>query len=159
MWCQVLKVWINYQGQGLSVQPKNRRLEVLELVALFLLKTETCDAKNSWEFFLDAILFCLVKIGFQTGSRDAISCLLPCVLYCMEVKLSMLSWNIVWALRTTTTNCRVSFIDLYLVFFTKCRVVFLPHKNTVILLQHYCGTITKFGLPVFLLQLKCMEWP
>ena len=139
------------------MQPKNGRLEVLELVALFLLKTETCDAKNSWEFFLDAILFCLVKIGFQTGSRDAISCLLPCVLYCMEVKLGTLSWNFVWALRTKTTNCRVSFIDLYIVFPTKFRIVFLPHKNTVILLKHYCGTITKSGLPVFTLQLKCME--
>ena len=64
MWCQVEKLWINYQVQGLSVQLKNGRLEVLELVALFLLKTETCDAKNSWEFLVDAI-FCLVKIGFQ----------------------------------------------------------------------------------------------
>ena len=36
--------WINYQVRGLSVQLKNGRLEVLELVALFLLKTETCDA-------------------------------------------------------------------------------------------------------------------
>ena len=35
------------QVQGLSVQLKNGRLEVLELLALFLLKTETCDAKNS----------------------------------------------------------------------------------------------------------------
>ena len=60
MWCQVWKPWINYQVQGLSVQLKNGRLEVLELVALFLLKTETWDAKNSWEFFLDAV-FCLVK--------------------------------------------------------------------------------------------------
>ena len=138
------------------MQPKNGRLEVLELVALFLLKTETCDAKNSWEFSLDAI-FCLVKAGFETSSRDAISCLLPCVLYCMEVKLGTLSWNFVWALRTKTTNCRVSFIDLYIVFPTKFRIVFLPHKNTVILLEHYCGTITKSGLPVFTLQLKCME--
>ena len=32
--------YINYQVQGLSVQPKNGRLEVLELVALFLPKTE-----------------------------------------------------------------------------------------------------------------------
>ena len=29
------------------MQLKNGRLEVLELVALFLLKTETCNAKNS----------------------------------------------------------------------------------------------------------------
>ena len=35
-----------YKG-FLAVQLKNGRLEVLELVALFLLKTETWDAKNS----------------------------------------------------------------------------------------------------------------
>ena len=34
--------------------------------------------------------------------------------------------------RTTTTNCRVSFIDFYLVFPTNFRIVFLRHKNTVI---------------------------
>ena len=39
---------INYQVQlGLLVQLKNGRLEVLELVALFLVKTETSDAKNA----------------------------------------------------------------------------------------------------------------
>ena len=32
---------------GVSVQLKNGWLEVLELVALFLFKTGTCDAKNS----------------------------------------------------------------------------------------------------------------
>ena len=54
----------NYQVQGLSVQLKTERLEVLEFVALFLLKTETCDAKNSWVFFVDNVI-CLVKVGFQ----------------------------------------------------------------------------------------------
>ena len=47
-----------------SLQLKNGWLEVLELAALFLFKTGTCDAKNSWEFFVDAI-FCFVKIFFQ----------------------------------------------------------------------------------------------
>ena len=40
---------------------------------------------------------------------------------------------VVGAVRTTTTNCRVSFIDLYLVFSRNFRIVFLPHTNTVIL--------------------------
>ena len=56
--------------------------------------------------------------------------------------------NFVGAIRTTTKNRRVSFIDLYLVFLTKFRIVFLPHTNTVILLEPYCGTITEPGLPV-----------
>ena len=46
------------------MQLKNGRLEELELVALFLLKTETYDAKNSGEFFVDNIN-CLVKIAFE----------------------------------------------------------------------------------------------
>ena len=55
-----------------------------------------------------------------------------------------------WALRTKTTNSRVSFIDLYmyLVFPKNFKIVFLPHTNTVILLGPYCGTITEPGLPV-----------
>ena len=39
--------------------------------------------------------------------------------------------NFVWALRTITTNCRVSFVDLYLVFPTNCRIVLLPHIQTL----------------------------
>ena len=45
-------------------------------------------------------------------------------------------------------NCRVSFIDLYLVFPRNFRMVFLPYTKTVILLERYCGTITEPGLPV-----------
>ena len=47
-----------------------------------------------------------------------------------------------WALRTKTTNSRVSFIDLYmyLVFPKNFKIVFLPNTNKVILLGPYCGT-------------------
>ena len=50
-----------------------------------------------------------------------------------------------WVLTTSTTNSRVSFIDLYLVFPTTFRILFLPHTNTVILLEPYFGTITEPG--------------
>ena len=41
----------------------NGPLELLEFLALFLLKTETCrEAKNSSEFIE---IICLVKIGFK----------------------------------------------------------------------------------------------
>ena len=46
------------------MQLKNGWLEVLELLALFLPIMETCDAKNSWEFFVDAIFY-LVKIRLK----------------------------------------------------------------------------------------------
>ena len=39
-------------------------------------------------------------------------------------------------------------MDLYLVFPRNFWMVFLPHTNTVILLEPYCGTITEPGLPV-----------
>ena len=51
----------------------------------------------------------------------------------MASLVSYLNNNIL-AIRITTTYCRVSFIDLYLVFRTNFRIVFLPHTNTVILL-------------------------
>ena len=52
----------------------------------------------------------------EHGGEDGISCLLPCILFVYRVNLNKLPRNFVGALRTTTTNCRVSFIDLYLVF-------------------------------------------
>ena len=64
------------------------------------------------------------------------------------VNLNKLSRNLVGALRTTTTNCGVSFVDLYLVFPRNFRIVFLPHTNSAILLEPYCGTITEPGLPM-----------
>ena len=47
----------------------------------------------------------------------------------------------------------VCFIGFYLVFPTNFGIVFLPHKNTVILLEPYCGTITEPGLPVLKIDL------
>ena len=46
-----------------------------------------------------------------------------------------LNKNFVGALKTTTTNCRVSFIYLYSVFPRNFKIVFLPHTNTVNLLE------------------------
>ena len=67
----------------------------------------------------------------------------------MKFRDNLFKFTDVGVLRTTTTNCRVSFIGLYLVFPRNFRIVFLPHTNTVILLERYCGTITEPGLPVF----------
>ena len=64
------------------------------------------------------------------------------------MSLDKLSRNFVATIRTATTTRRVSFIDLYLVFPTNFRIVFLPHTNTVVLLESYCGTFTEPGLPV-----------
>ena len=69
-------------------------------------------------------------------------------MYCGKMYYCKLSRNFVGAIRTTTINCRVSFTDLYLVFPRNLRIVFLPHTNTVILLEPYRGTITEPGLPV-----------
>ena len=57
-----------------------------------------------------------------------------------RVNLTKVSQNFVWALRITTTNCRVSFIYSYFVFPTNFRIVFLLHSNHVILLEKWhCG--------------------
>ena len=53
-----------------------------------------------------------------------------------------------WGETLKIRNCRVSFIDLYLVFSRNFRIAFLHHTNTVILLERYCCTITEPGLPV-----------
>ena len=45
-----------------------------------------------------------------------------------RVNLKKLSRNFVGALRITATNCRVSFIDLYLVFRRNFRIVFTSYK-------------------------------
>ena len=47
-----------------SLQLKNGWLEVLALVALFPFRTGTCDAKNSSEFFVDA-MFSLLRFVFK----------------------------------------------------------------------------------------------
>ena len=65
-----------------------------------------------------------------------------------RVNLNKLSQNFIGATRTTTIDYRVSFIDLYLVFPTNFRIVFLPHTNNVILIEPYSGTMTEPGLPV-----------
>ena len=38
-------------------------------------------------------------------------------------------------------------MDSYSIFPTNFRIVFLPHANTVMLLEPFCGTITEPGLP------------
>ena len=87
----------------------------------------------------------LLLFAFLSKER----CFLPCILLLyiewIWTNYCKLSRNFV---RATTINCRVSFIDLYLVFPRNFRMVFLPHANTVILLEPYCDTITEPGLPV-----------
>ena len=73
-------------------------------------------------------------------------------LYVRCINLSKLSRKFVRELRITTTNCKVSFIDLYLVFPTTFRIVFLLHTTTVILLEPYRGTVTEHGLPVVIIM-------
>ena len=86
----------------------------------------------TWCYLNSTILACLFTAEFRGKSCGGKGAWRP---RCHLVNLSKLSWNIVWSLRTTTTNCRVSFIDFYSVFPTNFRVVFLPHTNTVIFMK------------------------
>ena len=94
-------------------------------------------------------------VEWEQVGENGISCFLPCILLLyiewICTNYCKLSRNFVGAIRTTTINCRVSFIYLYLVFPRNFGMVFLPHTNTVILLEPYCGTITEPGLNLVLL--------
>ena len=94
-------------------------------------------------------------VEWKHGGEDGISCLLPCIIIVYRVNLNKLPRNLVVVLRTTTTNCRVSFIDLYLVFPRNFRIVFLPHTNTVILLKDTVVLSQSPGVPV--LTSDCLQ--
>ena len=87
------------------------------------------------------------SVGFVSLSGKASLVSISATIVWIWTNYCKLSRNFVGAIRTKTINCRVSFIDLYLVFPRNSGIVFLPHTNTVILLEPYCGTITEPGLP------------
>ena len=68
-------------------------------------------------------------VEWEHVGENGISCFLPCIL--------LLSIEWIW-----TNYCN---------FIWNFSMVFLPHTNTLILLEPYCGTITEpgHGLPVF----------
>ena len=115
---------------------------------LYLLLSYYCDP-GIFIFCWSSNFVEKVAVEWGHGGEDGISCLLPCILLLyiewIWTNYCKLSRNFVGAIRTTTTNCRVSFIDLYLVFPINFRMVFLPHTNTKTLLEPYCGTITEHG--------------
>ena len=96
-------------------------------------------------------------VEWENAGENGMSCFLPCILLLyiewIWTNYCKLSQNFVGAIRTTTINCRVSFIDLYLVFPRNFRIVFLPHTNTVILLEPYCGYLWSGTLEMFLASL------
>ena len=106
---------------------------------------KVCGIRFSiWESFIGFYICCypittILKCLFSVGVRISWKTLcwmrawrrrwhlLSPTLYIIivyRVNLNKLSRNFVGAIRTTTTNCRVSFIDLYLVFPTNFRIVF-----------------------------------
>ena len=119
---------------------------------------------RSWRVYFPLELeFCGKScVEWEHVGENGIKCFLPCILLLyikwIWTNYCKLSRNFVGAIRTTTINCKVSFIDLYSVFPRNCRMVFLPHTNTVILLEPYCGIITEPGLPVVIFELTINEW-
>ena len=71
---------------------------------------------SSWESFIGFYIWCY-----------PISTILACSFTVLvRIYMSQSSRKFDWALRTTTNNWRVSFIELYLAFPTYFRIVFLP---------------------------------
>ena len=140
--------------QNLKVLNTTTALQII--IANWALRTTTTT--NSRVSFIDLYMY-LVFPG-RISDRDTLICFPTSnflnefeEIYKQKIKVlnttTALQIIIVnWVLTTSTTNCRVSFIDVYLVFPTNFKIVFLPHINTVISLEPYCGTITEPGLPV-----------
>ena len=49
----------------------------------------------------------------EHAGRYVILCLLPCVLYSVESEFEKIITKICLSIKATTTNCIISFIDLY----------------------------------------------
>ena len=109
-----------------------------------------------WYYPISTILACLFVVGVRISLKTLCwkGSMAACLVYYIvwRVNLRKLSRKFVWALRKTTTNCRVTFINVNLVFPTNFRIIFSPHTNTVIWLEPYCGTITEPGLPAISLE-------
>ena len=151
-------IWPGYFGEHIL-----GLLDYILQVCQSLRDSFFCLGKLHWFLYLllsyTTILACLFSVGVQISWKKLCWMrawrwrwhLLSPTLYNLivyRVNLNKLSQNFVGATRTTTIDYRVSFIDLYLVFPTNFRIVFLPHTNNVILLEPYSGTITEPGLPV-----------
>ena len=78
---------------------------------------------------ISTILACLFAVGVRISWKKL------CRKGNMEGEFEQIITKIRLSIKTTTANCRVSFIDLYLVFPTNFRIVFLFLTNTAILLE------------------------
>ena len=107
-----------------------------------------------WCYPISTILACLFTFGVRIsrkklcwkGSMAAIMASRVSYLvlyYCIESEFEQIITKRRWSIKDNTTNCTVSFIDLYLVFPTNFRIVLLPHTNNVILLEPYCVVLSQ----------------
>ena len=102
----------------------------------FILFIKTMGSHSKWCYFHYIKVNTNITIITRTGSFKSLFKGLPRALsWWVPYGLQILQ-KFIWTLRTTTTYCRVSFINFYLVFPTNFRIVFLPHTNTAILLEH-----------------------
>jgi len=85
-----------------------------DFVTFYIFKMGNVGFFGEFKNFKMAAISCYVSLffwctGFALATRDS-----PRVLYCMEREFEEIITNFEWALRTTITNCRVSFIAFYL---------------------------------------------
>ena len=94
-----------------------------------LLSWESFISFYIWCYLISTILACLFTVGVRISWKKL------CRKGNMEGEFEQIITKIRLSIKTTTANCRVSFIDLYLVFPTNFRIVFLFLTNTAILLE------------------------
>ena len=96
-----------------------------------LLSWESFISFYIWCYLISTILACLFTLGVRISWKKL------CRKGNMEGEFEQIITKIRLSIKTTTANCRVSFIDLYLVFPTNFRIVFLSLTNTAILLERW----------------------
>ena len=94
-----------------------------------LLSWESFIGFYIWCYLISTILACLFTVGVRISWKKL------CRKGNMEGEFDQIITKIRLSIKTTTANRRVSFIDLYLVFPTNFRIVFLSLTNTAILLE------------------------
>ena len=96
-----------------------------------LLSWESFISFYIWCYLISTILACLFTVGVRISWKKL------CRKGSMEGEFEQIITKIRLSIKTTTANWRVSFMDLYLVFPTNFRTVFLPLTNTAILLERW----------------------
>ena len=178
-WSHYIK--INFAGHKHDTESSNPFLKFRPF-SDYVLVSKVCWIRfSSWESFIGfhiwgcpilTSLACLFTVCAwiswkklcwkeSDGGWVFILCLPPHVLYCIDGEFEKILTKLRLRIKDNNNHLyRVSFVDFYFALPTNFRVVFLPHTNTVILLEKYCcGTwLSSFYIKSFYI-ITVPGWP